>query len=268
MSGFAPEWLALREGADHRAINHTVRRHLIAYLAEQGNVHISDLGCGTGSNFRSLAPEITARQMWTLVDHDDALLQLAAAMTLDVATACQVEVRLAKADLADGDIHEIVAHSDLITAAALFDLVSPPMIEKMAGAIADAGCAFYTTLTYDGVAAWLPESPINPTMREAFNAHQHTDKGFGPAAGPDATQVLTKAFADRGYSVLRGKSPWIIDGSLLALRHEADRGWANAVVETGAITREDADGWLKARDGDAGAITIVGHEDLLALPPA
>jgi SAM-dependent methyltransferase len=267
MAGFAPEWLALREGADHRAINHTVRRYLLAYLAELGNVHVADLGCGTGSNFRSLAPEIQARQLWLLVDHDEALLQLAAAMTADTAAALQVEVRAHHADLSNGDLHEIAAHSDLITAAALFDLIAPDVIEKMVTAIADAKIAFYTTLTYDGLASWLPEDPLNKTMREAFNRHQQTDKGFGPAAGPDATNVLAKAFADRGYRVLRGKSPWILDQSLATLRNEADRGWAGAVVETGEITSAQAEAWLKSREDSLEAVSIVSHEDLLALPP-
>jgi len=267
MSGFSPEWLALREGADHRAIDHTVRRHLIAYLADQGSVHISDLGCGTGSNFRSLAPEITARQMWLLVDHDDTLLQLAAAMTEEIALASQIEVRMHQTDLSDGNLHEIAAHSDLITAAALFDLVSKETIATMVAAIAESRCAFYTTLTYDGLAAWLPEHPLNATMRKAFNAHQQSDKGFGPAAGPEGTQLLAHAFAEHGYSVLRGNSPWILDGTLNALRQETDRGWADAVVAEGSVSRAEADDWLKARETNLEAITIVGHEDLLALPP-
>ena len=267
MSDFAPEWLALREGADHRAIDHTVRRHLLAYLAEQGNVHISDLGSGTGSNFRSLAPEITARQMWLLVDKDESLLQLAAAMTQDVAAAKQIEVRMHQTDLSDGNIHEIVAHSDLVTASALFDLVSEQAIKTIVDAITEANCAFYTTLTYNGLAAWLPEQPLNETMREAFNRHQRTDKGFGVAAGPEATQMLAHAFSERGYNVLRGNSPWILDGTLASLRDETDRGWVEAVVEEGSVTREDAAHWLEARTGTDDAITIVGHEDLVALPP-
>lgn len=267
MSGFSPEWLALREGADHRAINHTVRRHLLAHLADEGNVHIADLGCGTGSNFRSLAPEIDARQLWLLVDNDDQLLQLAATMTADIAAARQIEVRAHPTDLATGDISEIAAHSDLITSSALFDLVAPATIEKMVNSITDAGIAFYTTLTYDGIASWLPDHPLNATMREVFNQHQRSDKGFGAAAGPDATNVLAKAFAARGYNVLRGKSPWVLDQSLTTLRHETDRGWAKAVSETGALTSSDTDAWLQSRQDDAGAVTIVSHEDLLALPP-
>lgn len=268
MSGFAPEWLALREGADHRSINHAVRRALLEHISGQETVRIADLGCGTGSNFRSLAPEIAAKQAWLLVDHDPQLLQLARVMTTDQARACQAEVRVLEADLATGDLDSIAGRVDLVTAAALFDLISADVITKLVRSIATARCAFYTVLTYDGLATWLPETPINPTLRDAFNRHQQTDKGFGPAAGPTATDVLAAAFGEHGYRVLRGKSPWVLDADLATLRNETDRGWAGAVAETGAVPSAECDAWLTARQDDRQARTIVGHEDLLALPPA
>lgn len=268
MSGFAPEWLALREGADHRSINHAVRRALLEHLSGSDAVRIADLGCGTGSNFRSLAPEISEKQEWQLVDHDAQLLALASVMTADLARASDANVRVLEADLATGNLDEIARQADLITAAALFDLMSPDVIGKLVRSIAAARCAFYTVLTYDGLVTWLPETGLNPTLRDAFNRHQQTDKGFGPAAGPTATDVLAAAFAEHGYRVVRGKSPWVLDAGLATLRHETDRGWAGAVVETGALKAADADAWLKAREADADAVTIVGHEDLLALPPS
>jgi SAM-dependent methyltransferase len=268
MSGFAPEWLALREGADHRSINHAVRRALLGHFEKSRSISIADLGCGTGSNFRSLAPEMTASQSWLLVDHDQQLLQLAAALTADIAKAHSIEVRMHQADLSSGDLSRIAGQSDLIAAAALFDLVSPGVIDTMVQSIADAGTAFYTVLTFDGMAAWLPEHPLNTKMRTAFNEHQQTDKGFGPAAGPHATDVLAEAFTRHGYRIMRGKSPWILDADLATLRDEADRGWAGAVVEMGAVTAKEAEAWLGLRQDNDAAVSIIGHEDLLALPPA
>lgn len=268
MSGFAPEWLALREGADHRSINHAVRRAVLDHLHGRDRVRVADLGCGTGSNFRQLAPEIAAQQTWLLVDHDPGLLQLASVMTGDLARVSGADVQVLEADLASGDFGGIASKVDLVTAAALFDLISPQVIEELVRSIAEARCAFYTVLTYDGLATWLPETPLNPVLRDAFNRHQQTDKGFGPAAGPTATDALAAAFGGHGYRVVRGKSPWVLDAGLETLRNETDRGWAGAVIETGALTSGDADAWLKARESNADAVTIVGHEDLLALPPA
>ena len=267
MSGFSKDWLALREPADHAAVNHHVRRSLVSYLAARDAVSIVDLGCGTGSNFRSLAPDIACSQHWTLVDYDAALLSHAETLNRGVLPE-RVEIDYRQLDFSDGEIAALIAGRDLITAAALFDLVSEDKIARIADAIADTGTAFYTVLTYDGIAAWLPETPAASELRDAFNRHQCTDKGFGPAAGPDATKALKKAFEGRGYTTIVAKSPWILDDGFIELRRETDRGWVGAVVEADGLTVEDGEAWLDSRADDPDAVTIVGHADLLALPPA
>src|SRR5690606_17274244 len=136
----------------------------------------------------------------------------------------------------------------LVTASALFDLFSVEAIERLAAAVAAERCAFYTVLTYDGIAAFLPEHPADGAMREAFDRHQRTDKGFGPAAGPNASDALAAAFARYGYSVVRGKSPWVLDAHHRTLRRELERGWASAVRETGLVHPATIDDWLAHRN--------------------
>lgn len=267
MSGFDPDWLALREPADHAAVNHLLRRKLTAHLGSRQRIAIVDLGCGTGSNFRSLAPELPGRQQWTLVDYDATLLQNAERLNAANSKA-DVTVTYRQADFADGNIAGLVAGHDLVTAAALFDLISEDKIARMADQIAAAGAAFYTVLTYDGLAAWLPETPAATVMRHAFNRHQRTDKGFGPAAGPDATIVLKRAFARLGYTTHTGKSPWVLDDEFIELRRETDRGWAAAAAEADGITVEEGEAWLDNRANDPDAVSVVGHTDFLALPRA
>ena len=156
--------------------------------------------------------------------------------------------------------------SDLVTAAALFDLISVSVIDNFADAVAANRQIFSTVLTYDGIAAWNPAHPADNGMREAFNQHQSGDKGFGPAAGPGATAALAAAFTRHGYRVIRGKSPWVLDRSYPELRRDLDAGWAGAVRETGLVPQAAIDSWLAGRAADPDAVTIVGHEDLLALP--
>jgi SAM-dependent methyltransferase len=69
---FDADWLALREPFDHAARS----LHLAQRLAERLPVRprLVDLGAGTGSMFRFLAPIIGRGQDWTLVDADAALL--------------------------------------------------------------------------------------------------------------------------------------------------------------------------------------------------
>ena len=79
MSGFDPAWLDLREGADHRARNGDVLATCAAHFATRDHVRVVDLGCGSGSNLRALAPHLPVRQSWRLVDHDSILLDAARA---------------------------------------------------------------------------------------------------------------------------------------------------------------------------------------------
>jgi SAM-dependent methyltransferase len=263
MSGFSPDWLALREPADHASINAAVRAACVRVFAGRDIVRIVDLGCGTGSNLRSLAPALGVRQHWMLIDNDPALLEIAGTS----AALSGVEVACKRVDLASVEFRPLLSGADLVTASALFDLFSVEAIERLAAAIAAERCAFYTVLTYDGIAAFLPEHPADGDMREAFNQHQRTDKGFGPAAGPNASDALAAAFARYGYSVVRGKSPWVLDAHHRTLRRELERGWAAAVRETGLVHPATIDDWLAHRNAASSAVTIIGHEDLLALPP-
>ena len=50
MSGFSPEWLALREPIDHRSRNAELASSLSARFQQRSAVEVVDLGCGTGSN--------------------------------------------------------------------------------------------------------------------------------------------------------------------------------------------------------------------------
>ncbi len=263
MSGFSADWLALREPADHASVNLQVRDTCAKAFAGRDSLQIVDLGSGTGSNLRNLSRVLGPRQHWTLVDYDTRLLEVARARQPEAA-AETVEYR--QADLSTGDFASVIGRAGLVTASALFDLVSPVIIERLAADISATGAAFYTVLTYDGVASWMPKHPADTEMRDAFNRHQHSDKGFGPAAGPDATDVLAAAFERQGYRVQRGKSPWFLDETFTALRHEVDRGWAGAAAESG-VDQSTVDAWLKHRLTAENAITIIGHEDLLALPP-
>ena len=69
---FERDWLALREPFDHAALNVALARRLADRPA--GRPRLIDLGAGTGSLFRYLAPIIGRRQDWVLVDADAALL--------------------------------------------------------------------------------------------------------------------------------------------------------------------------------------------------
>jgi SAM-dependent methyltransferase len=282
MSGFSPEWLALREPVDHRSRHAGLAGVLAGRLNALAAPRIVDLGCGTGSNLRGTAPLLGPRQSWTLVDYDPRLLAVARdrlagwadcaaaegdALVLEKAGK-RIEVRFRQADLvrdlgaALGDAPK--AWPDLVTASALFDLCSAEFIQRFAAAVAARKAAFFTVLTYDGVQSWTPTHAADEAMRAAFIAHQKTDKGFGTSAGPDAPSALRAAFEANGYAVREGDSPWVLGDAEAALVRDLADGFAGAVAETGNVTPGTIADWRTITRTGA----IVGHTDTLALPPA
>ncbi len=281
MSGFDPNWLALREGADQRARNRGLLAALAKHFAEREAMVVVDLGAGLGSNLRAIAPALSARQHWVLVDHDPALLAGACEAIAAWADAVRpstagleatksgksLRVELKHADLAKDPAAFAALAPDLVTAAALFDLVSEAWIGRLVQALARARVPLYAVLDYDGAVQWNPPHRTDAAMVAAFERHQALDKGFGPAAGSRATGLLAKQLAAKGYGVERAASPWRLGADDAALVRAHSQGFAEAVSETGELPRHDIADWLALRLAD-GVTCIVGHEDLLAIPPA
>lgn len=277
MSGFSAEWLDVREPVDHRSRNTSLGRRLARHCHGWRFVSVVDLGCGTGSNLRATAPLLGPDQHWTLVDHDPALLEAAVARLTQWADGAdsssgalvlrkgpkRISVALRRADLASNLDAALGPAADLVTAAALFDLVSAAFIARFAAALAARKSAFYTVLTYDGDQRWTPPHPADDAMRKAFHAHQGRDKGFGAAAGPAAPQLLGESFAAGHYTVSQGASAWRLGPEDAVLIGDLARGFAAAVEETGAVDAATLTGWRQLERTGA----VVGHADTLALPP-
>jgi SAM-dependent methyltransferase len=275
---FSEDWLALREPVDHRSRDPGLLDELSRHLAQRRAVTVVDLGCGAGSNLRALAPRLPDRQAWRLVDHDPALLAAARERLSAWAEAAEMDgstlilrreskhlaVTFQRSDLASDPDAALGEAPDLVTAAALFDLASPDWIGRLAAAAAARGASFYTALTYDGTECWEPPHPADGAMLDAFHAHQRRDKGFGPAAGPAATGVLSSRFADLGYRVRIAASPWRLGAADAGLIRELALGAAQAVRETGLVPEAEVSGWLSSRR--QATACAIGHQDCLALP--
>ena len=74
---FTADWLALREPVDHRSRAADLVAPVAEWWGSRPGQRVLDLGSGTGSNLRYLAPRLPGEQAWTLVDRDAALLEQA-----------------------------------------------------------------------------------------------------------------------------------------------------------------------------------------------
>jgi SAM-dependent methyltransferase len=277
MSGFSTAWLDLREAADHRSRNKKLAHALAKHFDGWQPISVVDLGSGTGSNLRATAPLLGPEQNWTLVDIDASLLDAAVTRLTAWADgadrqqeklilfkgAKRITVAFRAADLARDLDAALGPNANLVTASALFDLVSADFIRRFAAALAERRSVFYTVLTYDGDQRWTPEHEADALLLEAFNAHQRRDKGFGPAAGPDAADALSEAFSGAGYAIEEGDSAWRLRAGDEPLIADLAAGFAQAAHETGLVDAPTITSWRAVTRTGA----IVGHADTLALPP-
>ena len=262
---FSAAWLTLREPYDARARNADVLAAMTASFAGQSAVSVVDLACGTGSTLRATTAHLPPQQHWTLFDNDLSLLARAGlrdgragvtVMTKPVDLSVDLEAAL------DGAV-------DLVTTSALLDLVSAEWLERFVVETAARRLPVYAALSYDGRARLEPADPFDAAVVAAVNRHQLTDKGFGPALGPEAAQAAIARFATVGYAVVQGKSDWAFGPDDREIQREVLSGWAAAARELGDSKPADIIAWLTRRHAhlDQGRSEIeVGHVDFFARP--
>jgi len=265
MSGFSADWLALREPFDAAARRPRVRDEALRSIAGLDPVAIVDLACGTGSGMRALAPLVPARQAWRLVDNDLSLLARAA----DSPRPERAQATAVPVDLAHDLEAALDGAVDLVTTTALLDLVSAPWVERLAIECAARRLPLYATLSYNGHIAFTPADPGDAAIVEAVNAHQRTDKGFGPALGPAAAGEAIARFTAVGYATVHETSNWTIGPQDREMQNALLAGWAGAAREMGTRPLDDIIAWLTRRRelvAAGNSSVVVGHADLFVRP--
>jgi hypothetical protein len=183
-AGLSPDWLALREPADAAARDAGLVAEL-RRLLRPGRVVVHDLGAGTGSMGRWLAPQLAGSQHWVLHDREPGLLaEAVAAFPGTAADGSAVTVETRQRDLATVDPGELGGAS-LITASALLDMLTATEVERLVGLCTDAACPALLTLSVVGRVELEPADPLDAAVAAAFNAHPRRTTGgrLGPSAG-------------------------------------------------------------------------------------
>jgi hypothetical protein len=265
VSGFTAEWLALREPYDTAARNPAVLEAVTNSLKSAAFVHVVDLACGSGSTVRALRAHLPTQQHWDLVDNDPNLLALACNQHRDKG----MTLGAVQLDLSRDFAPALASTIDLITISALLDLVSQNWLDQFLRRIAARALPVYAALTYDGRTNLSPADPLDGAIVSAMNAHQRTDKGFGPALGPSAASSAVAGFEALGYAVVVGESDWIMRPDDREIQNQMLAGWANAAREMGTLSNADIADWLSRRKTmiSKGVSSMrVGHVDFFAFP--
>ncbi len=265
----SPGWLRLREPADAAARSLELARSAVQAQAREGRTVVHDLGCGSGSMGRWLAPHLAGPQHWVLHDRDPDLLRVAASDPPRGADGSAVTVETRGGDLTrlrPGDL----AGATLVTASALLDMLTGPELERFARSCVAAAVPVLVTLSVTGRVHLTPSDPLDPTLGTAFNRHQRRTVGGRTLLGPVAARAAVDTFGELGARVEVRPSPWRLtadDGPLIL---EWLGGWVGAAVEMRPELGSASATYLARRRDEVGrgALSVsVEHLDLLALPP-
>ena len=291
MTGFADEWLSLREPLDVRSrstkLAATFAQAVRPTESRDLPIHVVDLGAGTGANLRYLAPLLGGSQDWLLADRDPSLLDAvddqmriwadsSGARVFEgdrqlIVRAIQFECRIRSVavDLATELDRVVLPERCLVTASALLDLVSENWLAKLADRSRNAAAFVWFALSYDGRIDFNPAEPEDPDVRELFNRHQLGNKGFGPALGPGAARRAGEIFEDCGYRTLSEPSDWRVKRVHQALQRALLDDWFDAATEIDPDRASELQRWRERRmvHIECGrSELIVGHDDLIGWP--
>ncbi|MDM7856270.1 class I SAM-dependent methyltransferase [Cellulomonas alba] len=261
------DWLALREPADAAARSEELVAELVATLPG-GRLVVHDLGCGTGSMARWLAPRLPGPQRWVLHDRDGALLRLAAASRVVDGREARVAIETRRGDITRLE-PDVLADANLVTASALLDTFTADEVARFVATCAAAGCPVLVALSVTGRVELTPSDPFDTRVADAFNAHQRRTTPAGALLGPAAVDAAVAAFAAAGAAVTTRPSAWQLGAADAALVTAWFGGWVGAAVEQRPDLAAAAEAYAARRQADvaAGRLAVtVHHLDLLALP--
>ena len=273
MTGFAAEWLRLREPADHAARNGSVRDVVVKYLNQTDGAVIADLAAGTGSTVRAMQAAIEVDQHWHLMDCDETLLEQASGLLsgsgFPDSNRAEMSLQTHQVDLNRFPSGLTAIKPNLITTSAFVDLVSVDWLSRLVTYALMERVPVYTALTYCGAISFSTNDAADAAIIDAFNQHQLNDKGFGPALGPFAADRITKLFKVARFHTIEKESDWKLGADMADLQKEFLKGLAQAATETKAISGDDVDGWLARRlelVENGQSQIVIGHKDVAAFP--
>jgi hypothetical protein len=194
---------------------------------------------------------------WRLMDDDARLLRIAQERLGGDVETVTADLRTVDSGAFSGCV--------MVTASALLDLVSETWLLSLVERCRAAQVPVLFALNYDGRIECEPHDADDEFVVALVNAHQRTDKGFGPALGPLAGRCAESMLRASGYDVVRRASDWTLGTGHSALQSELVRGWAHAAREMAAIDAARIDGWMDRRLAhiEASSSSLrVGHDDV------
>jgi hypothetical protein len=266
--GVSSDWLALREAEDSRARSAELAQAVLALLPS-GPITVHDLGSGTGSMMRWLAPLLPGPQTWVLHDWNASLTERAldAAPPRDLFDApVSLRSRVGDLERLKGTDLEGAA---LVTASALLDVLTSGEAQAIAAACVEVGAPALLCLSVTGEFELRPWDGRDSLFAAAFNGHQRREVQGGRLLGRYGGPIVRELFTEAGWHVRTARTSWRLSDAEPHLLSEWFDGWVDAAEEHSPELRDECAGYrdLRGAQLDRGDLSaVVYHLDLLAWP--
>lgn len=262
------DWLALREPEDARARSEALAG-AVPQLLGDGPLVVHDLGSGTGSMMRWLAPRLPGPQTWVLHDWNAGLLLRAAERERPRDTAGRpagIRSRTGELDALDPSA---LRGASLVTASALLDVLTAAEAHAIVDACLATAAPVLLSLSVTGEVALTPWDPRDIRFARAFNAHQRREVAGRRLLGRYGAPLVGGLFRLAGWHVRSALTTWQLDAAVPLLLGEWFDGWTGAALEHDPRLRHETAGYRELRwaQHDHGELSArVYHLDLLAWP--
>ena len=281
-------WLEHRYPCDVEARNANIEKKFLEYFSQRERLRIMDAGSGTGSNFRYYFSKLPEQQEWVLLEQDAKLLEACRERLTSFAQENQYQlerktdgyliksgrkqanIRFLQGKLEDVKTLTDLEQLDVITANALFDLVSYEQFDAFAAQIACYQVCLMASLNYYET-SFLPFSSIDGRFLQYFHTHMTRPQDFGEAMGPNCTEEMLDLLAAHEMKCEQEGSQWHLKRYDTTMQHYILHFMEHAIRDLNLSEKEieEMESWLENKQQmsrDHQLEIIVDHSDIFAYP--
>jgi len=282
-------WLDHRYAFDAEARNPSIEKKFIKYFSERESIHILDAGAGTGNNFKYYFEKLpNQKQSWVLLEQEAGSIEQCRKRlqrfaekkgyeleTTDDRFLLKAEGKLAQIQFEQGNLQDIKAHVDMetldvVTANALFDLVSYEQFDHFAAQLTCYQVCLLATLNYYET-SFLPFSEEDGRFVRFFHTHMMRPRDFGQGMGPNCSEEMLELLVAHEMKVEQEESRWHLKRYDTTMQHYILHFFEQAIRDLSLSDSElrDTDQWISTKKEMSQSHTleiIVDHSDIFAYP--